>query len=81
MKTLALTAAVVMLAPAAFSQTAAPQSLSTVIAGLEAKGYQVRDADLEGPWMEVDAITNDGRRVELIVDARTGGITHERADD
>ena len=82
MKTLVLaTAAAFMAAPAAFAQTAAPQPLSTLIAGLEAKGYQVLDADLEGNWIEVDAITKDGRPVELIVDARSGEITHEGVDD
>lgn len=81
MKTLALAAAVLIVAPAAFAQTAAPQSLSSLIAGLEAKGYQVLDAELEGSWMEADAITRDGRPVELIVDARTGEISHEGVDD
>lgn len=81
MKTLALTAAFLSFGSAAFAQTAAPQPLSTLIAGLEAKGYQILDADLEGSWMEVDAITKDGRPVELIVDARSGAITHEGVDD
>ncbi len=81
MKSLALAAVALSLAPAAFAQTAAPQSLSALIAGLEAKGYQVLDADLEGSWMEVDAITKDGHPVELIVDAQTGEITHEGVDD
>lgn len=81
MKTFTLATVALLLAPAAFAQTAAPLSLSALIAGLEAKGYQVLDADLEGTWMEVDAITKDGRPVELIVDARTGEITHEGVDD
>lgn len=82
MKTIAITAAFLMLGSAAIAQqTPAAQPLSALIAGLEAKGYQILDADLEGSWMEVDAITKDGRPVELIVDARTGEITHEGVDD
>lgn len=81
MKTLAFAAAFLTLGTAASAQTAAPQPMSSLIAGLEAKGYQIFDADLEGSWMDVDAISKDGRRVELIVDARTGEITHEGVDD
>jgi uncharacterized membrane protein YkoI len=81
MRTLAFTAALVTLGTAAFAETTAPQTLSSLIAGLEAKGYQVLDADVEGSWLEVDAITKDGRPVEMIIDARTGAITHEGVDD
>lgn len=81
MKTVTLTAAFLVLGTAAIAETAAKQSLSALVAGLEAKGYQVLDADLEGNWMEVDALTKDGRPVELIVDARTGAVTHEGVDD
>jgi len=81
MKTLALATAFLTLGSGAFAQTVTPQTLSSLIAGLEAKGYQVLDADMEGNWLEVDAITQDGRPVELVVDARTGEVTHEGIDD
>lgn len=81
MKTHAIATAVLTLGTGAFAQTATPQPMSSLIAGLEAKGYQILDVDLEGSWMEVDAITKDGRGVELIVDARTEEITQEGVDD
>lgn len=59
----------------------ATRSLSAIIAGLETQGYRVTDVDVDRDSIEVDAITSDGRRVELRVDSGTGAILSETPDD
>lgn len=87
--TLVATLVVTLVATAALAQTTAsqtvsPQAVSPLIAAItaiEAKGYRVDDIDTEGSWLDVDAINTQGQRVELIVDAATGGILREQLDD
>lgn len=78
MKTKLLTAcAFAMVATASAAQPSASAALQAV----EAKGYTVTEIDREGGWFEVDALTQSGARVELIVDASSAKILGEAADD
>ena len=55
--------------------------MSAIIAGLETQGYRVTDVDVDRNSIEVDAVTSDGRNVELRVDSGTGAILSETPDD
>ncbi len=68
-----------LVASTALAQTT--PSLTAAISKIEAKGYKVHDIEREGSWLEIDATTRDGVRVELIVDAATAGVLRESADD
>lgn len=59
----------------------APVTLSGTIAALETRGYTIREVDVHGSWIEVDAISGEGLWVELIVDAGTAEVLGERIDD
>ena len=63
----------------AAAQPAMP--LSAAVAALEAKGYTVREIEAEAAWLEVDATSPAGIRVELTVDAATADILRESRDD
>lgn len=53
-----------------------------VIARLEAAGYtEVRDLDLDDAVWEADARGRDGQRVELRINAHSGGVISEEIDD
>jgi len=82
-KALVMAAALILSASMATSQTATPSTikLSKVIAKIEAKNYVVRDVDVEGAWIEIDARNAQGAMVELIVDAENGTILREQLDD
>ena len=66
--------------PVAAQDTATP-ALSTIIADIEASGYRITDVDVDIASIEVDAVTQDNRRVELRIDPATGKILSETADD
>ncbi len=55
--------------------------LSAIITGLEAQGYSISDIDVDRASIDVDAVTADGRRVDLRVDSATGQILSETRDD
>ena len=82
-KAFVIAAALILSASMATSQTATPLTikLSKVIAEIEAKNYVVRDVDVEGAWIEIDARNAQGAMVELIVDAENGTILREQLDD
>jgi CTP-dependent riboflavin kinase len=82
-KAFVMAAALILSASMATSQTATPSTikLSKVIAEIEAKNYVVRDVDVEGAWIEIDARNAQGAMVELIVDAENGTILREQLDD
>ncbi len=82
-KAFVMAAALILSASMATSQTATPSTikLSKVIAKIEAKNYVVRDVDVEGAWIEIDARNAQGAMVELIVDAENGTILREQLDD
>jgi predicted small secreted protein len=82
-KAFVMAAALILSASMATSQTATPSTikLSKVIAKIEAKNYVVRDVDVEGAWIEIDACNAQGAMVELIVDAENGTILREQLDD
>ncbi|MFZ9197856.1 MAG: PepSY domain-containing protein [Paracoccaceae bacterium] len=82
-KVFVMAAALIFSASMATSQTATPTTfkLSKVIAEIEAKNYVVRDVDVEGAWIEIDARNAQGAMVELIVDAENGTILREQLDD
>ena len=82
-KAFVMAAALILSASMATSLTAAPSTikLSKVIAKIEAKNYVVRDVDVEGAWIEIDARNAQGAMVELIVDAENGTILREQLDD
>jgi uncharacterized membrane protein YkoI len=80
MKAAASLLAIALALPAAAQEPATP-TLSTIIAGLEAQGYRVTDVDVDRDQIEVEAQTGDGRAVELRIDAVTGEILGETADD
>ena len=82
-KVFVMAAVLIGSATAATSQTATPSTfkLSKVIAEIEAKDYVVRDVDVEGAWVEIDARNAQGAMVELIVDAKSGTILREQLDD
>ncbi len=68
-----------LVGPVMAQDTARP--LSAIIAGLETQGYRVTDVDVDRNSIEVDAVTSDGRNVELRVDSGTGAILSETPDD
>ncbi len=82
-KAFVMAAALILSASMATSQTTTPSTikLSKVIAEIEAKNYVVRDVDVEGAWIEIDARNAQGAMVELIVDAENGTILREQLDD
>jgi hypothetical protein len=82
-KAFVMAAALILSASMATSQTATPSTikLSKVIAKIEAKNYVVRDVDVEGAWIEINARNAQGAMVELIVDAENGTILREQLDD
>lgn len=82
-KAFVMAAALILSASMATSQTATPSTikLPKVIAKIEAKNYVVRDVDVEGAWIEIDARNAQGAMVELIVDAENGTILREQLDD
>lgn len=82
-KVFLMAAVLISSATVATSQTATPSpfKLSKVIAEIEAKDYVVRDVDVEGAWVEIDARNAQGAMVELIVDAKSGTILREQLDD
>lgn len=82
-KAFVMAAALILSTSMATSQTATPSTikLSKVIAKIEAKNYVVRDVDVEGAWIEIDARNAQGAMVELIVDAENGTILREQLDD
>lgn len=82
-KAFVMAAALILSASMATSQTATPSTikLSKVIAKIEARNYVVRDVDVEGAWIEIDARNAQGAMVELIVDAENGTILREQLDD
>lgn len=65
--------------PALAQEAARP--LSAIIADLEAQGYRIGDIDVDRASIDVDAVTADGRRVDLRVDSGTGAIISETRDD
>lgn len=74
-----LCATAVLSSAAIAQQTTLP--LASVITAIEAKGYKVQDIESEGNWFDIEAITANGKRVDLIVDAKTAEILGESADD
>lgn len=71
-----------LIAGTATAQTkaAAAPSFAGVMAGLEAKGYRILDAETDDGWLEVEAIAANGQRVDLLVAPADGSIRHERPD-
>jgi hypothetical protein len=55
--------------------------LSKTVIAFEQRGYVVRSAEDDGRTHEIEAITPDGRRIEAVVEAATGEVLIERADD
>lgn len=84
---LAVPAALVALmlsTPAMVRAQTAPAAVplfSQVIAGVEAKGYRVIEAEAKGPVFDIEAIASDGRKVDLRVDAASGEILQEKLDN
>lgn len=80
-----IAALLVLITPAgALAQQAPAKSLrplSQTVQSFEARNYIVRSAEDDGRTHEVEAITPDGRRIEALVDALTGEVLTERADD
>ncbi len=76
---------VILIAPvAAFAQQAPAATirrLSETVLAFETRGYVVRSAEDDGRTHEIEAITPDGRRIEAQVEAATGEVLTERADD
>lgn len=74
-----------LLPGAASAQSASAQSadrpLSRTVLDFEGRGYLVRSVEDDGRTHDVEAITPDGRRIEALVDAATGEVLSERADD
>lgn len=64
---------------AAAQQTHRP--LSRTVLDFEGRGYAVRSAEDDGRTHDVEAVAPDGRRIEALVDAATGEVLSERADD
>lgn len=62
-----------------FAQGAEPR-LSAIIAGLEDKGYKVLEVDVDLDRIEIEALTADGKRVEIDLNPKDGSIQRERAD-
>lgn len=48
---------------------------------IENKGYEILEVERKGTRIEVEAITADGRHVELLIDPATQAILSERQDD
>ncbi len=48
---------------------------------IENKGYEILEVERKGTRIEVEAITSDGRHVELLIDPATQAILSERQDD
>lgn len=71
--------ALALSAAPALAQT--PPKLSDVVAGIEAKGYVIRELEVERGRIEISARTAAGARVELDVDPATGAIRSERPND
>lgn len=63
----------------AVAQASQP-TLSAMIAGLEADGYQVTDVDVDSDRIKVEATAQDGRAVEMRLDPQSGEILDEAAD-
>lgn len=78
-------AALLLASPLALTQPqAAPAEISIkdVIAKLESLGYrEIGEIEKDDGRWEIEAVTADGRRVELDVDPRDGSIVRERPDD
>lgn len=70
-------------APAASTPAAAPaMGMPDVIELLRQRGYtDIREIERKGPKLyEVDARDSGGRRVELVIDARSGEILRSKRD-
>ncbi|WP_170295297.1 PepSY domain-containing protein [Paracoccus aestuariivivens] len=63
------------------AQGATIRPLSASVNDFERRGYIVRSAEDDGRTHEIEAITPDGRRIEAVVEAATGEVLTERADD
>lgn len=59
----------------------APPTLSAMIATLEGDGYRVTDVDVDSDRIEVEAVAQDGRAVEMRLDPQSGEVLGETADD
>lgn len=73
--------ALTQIAPTQIAPGQAPPAFSSLLALIEAQGYRIIEAEATGRWFEVEAITADGRRVELYADANTGQIVQEEPYD
>lgn len=55
-------------------------NLSGIVAAIEARGYVVRELEVERDRIEISARTPTGARVEIEIDPATGAIRSERPD-
>ncbi|WP_369697007.1 PepSY domain-containing protein [Paracoccus albicereus] len=60
--------------------SAAP-SLGAAVEALEGKGYTILNIDRDDDGLEIDALTQAGARVEMLVDPSTTEILREVSDD
>lgn len=56
-------------------------ALSEIIKGLEDKGYEITDVDVDHNEIEIEARNASGQKVDIDVDPATGAIRRERLDD
>lgn len=75
------TLALICLAAPAFAWQKPVRPLSATVLDFESRGYVVRSAEDDGRTHEVEAISPQGARIEAIVEAATGEVLSERADD
>lgn len=70
-----------VLVPATVLAQPAPRPLSETVRAFEQRGYDVRSAEDDGRTHEIEAVTPDGRRIEAEVEAATGEVLREYADN
>ncbi|MDR5654187.1 PepSY domain-containing protein [Ruixingdingia sedimenti] len=71
----------ICLASPLLAQQKPVRPLSATVLDFESRGYVVRSAEDDGRTHDIEAITPQGARIEAIVEAATGEVLSERADD
>lgn len=63
------------------SAASASPMLSSIILDFETRGYRVLDVEVNSDWIEVEAITPAGARIEAYVNPVTGQTVREENDN
>lgn len=65
----------------ALAETAPLRPVSDLIRPYEAKGERIRETEMDGAQLKIEAVTADGRRLKRVLDARSGTVLREALDD